>query len=435
MVPVAANEVGDVTLGPLVEVLVVALRHLADGPLVEGLRHDQEAHPVAQVEELGRGRIVRGADGVGAHRLQHLEPALPDPLRHGRAEPAGIVMQVDAPHLDPPAVQQEAAVLVVRDGADAERRGGHIGGPSAIPDTPSGACTASATPPTRAAGVSTCSRCSSSTCWPAASEKGVSARATSRPALSSTTERSTPRRGRAVSVLDPGADHAPPRPAESARGRRHVGSPVAHVQRVDHGQPDMAVDAAAGVPAGVGLPRVVHPHRDHVDARHQVPGDVVREADVAVGPAAQVDAVDPDVAVHVHAVELEPRHLAPRPGGQPKRLAIPADARGEVAHAAAARGVLAWRALDAPVVRQVEPAPLAVVEPRLLGSGVIAEEEAPAGIHGETLSLGGDRRRGRGQHDDAKQQRRDGADDAHVHWIMVLDCQVPGLAYFRSSAR
>ncbi len=115
------------------EVLVIALRHLADGPFVEHLRHDEEAHAVAQIEELGGGRIMRGADGVRAHRLEHLEPALPDSLRHRRAQAAGLVMQVDAPHLDPPAIEQEAAVVIVGDAADSERRDGHVGGAPALP--------------------------------------------------------------------------------------------------------------------------------------------------------------------------------------------------------------------------------------------------------------------------------------------------------------
>ena len=88
VVAVAVDEVRDVPLGPLGEVAVVALGHLADGPLVEGLGHDEEAQAVAEVEELGRRRVVRGADGVRAHRLEHLEPALPDPLRHRRADRA-----------------------------------------------------------------------------------------------------------------------------------------------------------------------------------------------------------------------------------------------------------------------------------------------------------------------------------------------------------
>ena len=126
--------------------------------------------------------------------LSSLEPPLPDPLGHGRAEAAGVVMQVHAPHLDPPAVEQEAAILVVRDGADAERRGDQVDGLRRRPDLRAERVQVGDSSD-QSRGDATRSRCSSSTVWPAASENGVSVRATSRPAQSTTTERSTPSRG------------------------------------------------------------------------------------------------------------------------------------------------------------------------------------------------------------------------------------------------
>ena len=182
---------------------------------------------------------------------------------------------------------------------------------------------------------------------------------------------------------------------------------MAHVQPVGDRQPDVAVDPAAAIPAGVGLSRVVHPDGHHVDAGHQVPGDVVGEAGVAVGAAPQMDAVDPDVGVHVHAIELEPDGALACAPRQPERLAVPPDTRGEEAHAAPARGVLAGRAFDAPVVRKVQPAPVAVVEPGLLGSGGIAQGEAPAGIHGEALPL---RRDGGGSHGERRRYQEESGD-------------------------
>ncbi len=126
MVAVAAHEVRHVALGPCGEVLVIALGHLAAGPFVEGLGHHEKAQAIAQVEKLGGGRVVRSTDGVGAHRLQQPQALFPHPLRHGRAERAGVVVQIDAFHLHPHAVQEKPAVLVVGDAADAERRGDHV---------------------------------------------------------------------------------------------------------------------------------------------------------------------------------------------------------------------------------------------------------------------------------------------------------------------
>ncbi len=60
---------------PEVEVVVVGV--FGDGPAVEHLVHDEEAHAVGEVEELGRGWVVRGADGVDAECAQSGEAALP----------------------------------------------------------------------------------------------------------------------------------------------------------------------------------------------------------------------------------------------------------------------------------------------------------------------------------------------------------------------
>ncbi len=139
--------------------------------------------------------------------------------------------------------------------------------------------------------------------------------------------------------------------------RRHVRPPVSHVQRVVQRKPHVAIDAAPRIPAGVRLARVVDAHRHHVHARHEVTRDVVGEADVTVRSFAEVDAVDPDVAVHVHAVELQARLEATSTRRHAERLAIPADAAGEERELSAAGSVLTHRSLDAPVMREVHAAP------------------------------------------------------------------------------
>ena len=109
-----------------------------------------------------------------------------------------------------------------------------------------------------------------------------------------------------------------------------------------------------------------------------------------IGPLAEVVAVDPDLAVLVDAVELD-RDLAVLVRRRDaKVLAVPADAGGRIAAGAAAGLVLGERPLDAPVVRQVEAAPVGVGEGRLLGAGRIALEELPA----EVESVANARRRG-----------------------------------------
>ncbi len=191
---------------------------------------------------------------------------------------------------------------------------------------------------------------------------------------------------RASLVLDSGVDHD--LRAGRVRPRcRHGDAPVAHVQWIDNREPHVTVDAAARIPTRVGLAGVVYPHGDHVFPRHEVPRDVVRKADIAVGPPAQIEAVDPDIAVHVDAVELEPRFPLACAGREPEDPAVPADSRREVATAPAGRGVLPRRPLDAPIVRQVQRTPLPVVEAGLVSTGWIARGEAPAWIHRQALPL------------------------------------------------
>ena len=66
---------------------------------------------------------------------------------------------------------------------------------------------------------------------------------------------------------------------------------------------DVAVDAGAGVPAGGGLLGVVDADGDDVFAGVEVGGEVVVEADVAVGAVAEEFAVAVDVGVGHDAVE------------------------------------------------------------------------------------------------------------------------------------
>jgi hypothetical protein len=158
-------------------------------------------------------------------------------------------------------------------------------------------------------------------------------------------------------------------------------APVFDVDGVGRDEADVPVDAGAGVPARGGLPRVVGADGDDVRlAEVQMFGQLVAEADVTVGPFAKMMPVDPHVAVRHHAVELDEDAALRVLCGEVEVLAVPADARGQVA-AVLARGVLlVERPLDAPVVRHVETAPGRVVELGPLGARPVALEEAPVGV-------------------------------------------------------
>jgi hypothetical protein len=119
-------------------------------------------------------------------------------------------------------------------------------------------------------------------------------------------------------------------------------------------------------------------------------GEVVPKADEAVGPASEELAVDPHLAVHVHAIELDDDLPA---GDRRKREAfpIPADAMGEEAAVVLARRRLVNGHFNAPVVRHVERAPAGVIKARLPGGRVIPEPEAPTGVERDDLSRAGRR--------------------------------------------
>ncbi len=123
VVAVAADGVGGVADGPLFEVEVVVVGILGDGPAVEHLVHDEEAHAVGEVEELGCGRVVRGADGVDAEGAEGGEAALPCGERDGGAEGSGVGVKGYAVDLVVDAVEEEALVGVEVELADAEGDG------------------------------------------------------------------------------------------------------------------------------------------------------------------------------------------------------------------------------------------------------------------------------------------------------------------------
>src|SRR5438874_13055540 len=145
---------------------------------------------------------------------------------------------------------------------------------------------------------------------------------------------------------------------------------------------------------------IVDADGDDVVAGDEMFGDVVGESDVAVRAAAQEYTVDPDVTVHVHAIEFQPR-LDPRARVDPERLAIPPDAGGEIADAPAAGRGFGRCAFDTPIVRQIERAPARVVERPVLRTVGIAEGEAPTGVERGAAAVrgrgGGRRGCGRGE--------------------------------------
>ena len=104
------------------------------------LVEDEEPEAIAHLEQLGRGRVVCGAIGVAAHRLQPADTELDERVRQGDADARVVLMVVGSLDDNVPAVEEEAVVGIEAHGADAERRlvtvgdrfGGADGGDEAV---------------------------------------------------------------------------------------------------------------------------------------------------------------------------------------------------------------------------------------------------------------------------------------------------------------
>ena len=96
MVAVPADEGDEVFLGPVFKEGGVAVLLLGPGPGVGEFVHHQEAHAVAKVQEFRCRRVVAAADGVAAHFPEHLEAAGPGVVAPGGTKDAGIVVQAHA---------------------------------------------------------------------------------------------------------------------------------------------------------------------------------------------------------------------------------------------------------------------------------------------------------------------------------------------------
>ena len=380
MVAVAAHHVGDVALAPLVEEVGRAVHRgraavaaldpflLVELPLVEGLVHHQEAEPVAQVvEDRGLG-VVGRADRVGADGLEVHEPALPDFSRDHGSEHAGVVVQAHALDLAVDPVEGESRVGVEGQRADAHRHFGLVKG-------------------LLAGGEGHLQR--------------VEIRVVDVPAV---------RRGDLqVGVLLRGGlgrglgDHLAGGVAQGevqpgGGGERtfdrgihvHHGlfggqaaggvadAPQGEMRLAGGHQPDVAVDAGSRIEAGVGDAAVVHADgQDVVSRAVQVGGQVIQEGGVACGAHAEQVSVEVHRGAVVDTLEVDVGLAFGQPAGI-EMLAVPADAGGEVAGAGGVVG--RERALDGPVVGELDARPPGVVEVRSVRSCDVAEDEGPAVI-------------------------------------------------------
>ena len=190
-------------------------------------------------------------------------------------------------------------------------------------------------------------------------------------------------------------------------GNGHEHAPMRDVDGIRFRDPDVAVNARARIPAR-RVRLVFRAHGDDVvPAEIQKRRDVDAKRVVAVFPFAGELPVHVDLRHHHHAVEIEKKAVALRGGVDLEILAVPADGRPRE-RARLVRLARQKTAFHAPVVRQVELAPLPVGVARRGrgGAGVVRREavfvfpelrEAPAVVESFALRIlhgsGGERSR------------------------------------------
>ena len=169
-----------------------------------------------------------------------------------------------------------------------------------------------------------------------------------------------------------------------------------HLRRDD--QVNVPVDARSGVPARPGLQRIVDADGEHVqriaaDER----SDVVFERIVPVRVFADHAAVDPYLGFHVDAVETDENAVSFGTGGGFEGMPVPAGSARHEAALRPARIPFVVSACDAPVVRQVELLPTAVVEGRFAVRPVVVQRKTPVAVDIDDFTgFCGKRRRQRG---------------------------------------
>ena len=109
MVAVAADERLEIARHHLFEILPFGYARRAV-PLVEAFVPHQETHFIAQIQQLLRAGVVRGADRVHAHVLHHLQLTAHRALVERHPQRAEIGMKVHALELHAPAVEMKTVV-------------------------------------------------------------------------------------------------------------------------------------------------------------------------------------------------------------------------------------------------------------------------------------------------------------------------------------
>ncbi len=126
VIAIPAKHAGQVLLRPLVKEAAVAFPPFALLPFVKALIHHHDSHLVAEIEQLGRWRIVTRAQGIASHLLQDFQLSLVTTLERSGPQATQVGMITSSLDLHVLAVQQKSLVLRKFQGANADGRGDGI---------------------------------------------------------------------------------------------------------------------------------------------------------------------------------------------------------------------------------------------------------------------------------------------------------------------
>jgi hypothetical protein len=166
-------------------------------------------------------------------------------------------------------------------------------------------------------------------------------------------------------------------------------APMIDVHRLGDGQPDIAINPRAGIKPRTGLGDIAANGQRVGAITVDELGEIKPEAGVPVRVIAQVLAIEPNIAIHVNAIELEEEVIIGREAGEEvaqfESFSIPPDAAIQIAAAVSGWAFAIERLLDHPVVRHIKLAPIPVREIRSFRAGRIAEMEPPVGVERNCL--------------------------------------------------
>ena len=356
MVSIPFYQIREIALMPFIEEAgIVAIRFLAT-PHIETLVHHEEAHRIAHVQEFRSRRIMTASDGIHTHIAKDGELAMHRILVYGCTQTAEVVVLADTIDLEVPAIEEETLLRIKLHISET------CGGSSGIHHLTihhqfalhAIEITFCDIPELRILYLKLLHLVALALCHHLAF--------------------------RIVDGVADGKFHLAALGKEihlhlhiTLRRGRYILSPLRDVCLLHGlGEPYMAIDAAARIPAAIGLVAVIHLYGDDIITLPiNIRCKVVLKSAVTIRSGAQFVPIDINGRVHIHAIEGDGKAVVLLLRIHGKMLAIPADASRQSATAGSRR--IGWSeiALYRPIVREIQAAPMSVSIFRFLHTGTI----------------------------------------------------------------